>query len=48
MTFGEYLHFTSGAVKRDLTDQYKAAFDWDEETEEELNGAKSEFSQVRY
>jgi hypothetical protein len=48
LTFGEYLHFTSGALKRDLIDEYKNAFDWDEETEEELKGAKSEFRQVRY
>jgi len=48
LTYGDYLHFSSGAVGKDLTSQYKEAFGWDDETAEELKDSRAEFSKVRY
>lgn len=48
MNMGEFVHFWSGAVGRDLTELAKNAFGWDEEWESQSNQAKEDFSGIPY
>jgi len=48
MNWGEYVHFTSGAAKKDLKPLATTAFGWPAEWESQLQAAKQEFPQITY
>jgi hypothetical protein len=48
MNWGEFVHFWSGAVGRDLSDQADIAFDPSAEREAQLTQAKIDFPGVTY
>lgn len=48
MTWGEYIHFTSGAAQTDLKVLATQAFGWPPEWDAELALARASFPQIRY
>jgi hypothetical protein len=48
MTWGEYLHFTSGAAGGDLSGLARQAFGWPTRWTFELERARSDFPAVTY
>lgn len=48
MNMGEFIHFWSGAAKKDLSGLAKTAFGWSTEWETQLTNAKADFSQFTY
>lgn len=48
MNWGEYVHFTSGAAKKDLKPLATTAFGWPAEWETQLQQAKQKFPQITY
>ncbi|MGD0558058.1 MAG: hypothetical protein ABSA93_24145 [Streptosporangiaceae bacterium] len=48
MTWGEYIHFTSGAASGDMRGQAARAFGWHPGWDDELDRARQDFPAVRY
>jgi len=48
MNFGEYVHFMSGAVNKNLKPLATEAFGWPAERETEFQNARTEFSAITY
>ena len=48
LTWGEYLHFTSGAARGDITELARRAFGWPNEWNAELECARAEFPAITY
>ncbi len=48
MTWGEYIHFTSGAAKKDLKPMATTAFGWPAEWDTQLAAAKAKYPQITY
>jgi hypothetical protein len=48
LTWGEYLHFTSGAAGGDVTDLARQAFGWPHRWTRELARAQAEFPTITY
>jgi hypothetical protein len=48
MTWGEYVHFTSGAAKKDLKPLATTAFGWPAEWDGQLAAAKQKYPQITY
>ncbi len=48
MNWGEFLHFLSGAAKKDLRPLARKAFGWPPEWEAEYQKAREEFPNIRY
>ena len=48
MTWGEYIHFTSGAAKKDLKPLATTAFGWPTDWDTQLAQAKQKYPQITY
>ncbi|HEY3632896.1 MAG TPA: hypothetical protein VGL21_18485 [Jatrophihabitantaceae bacterium] len=48
LTWGEYLHFTSGAAGGDVTDLARRAFGWPRRWSRELDRARADFPAITY
>jgi hypothetical protein len=48
MTWGEYIHFTSGAAKKDLKPLATTAFGWPADWDTQLAAAKQKYPQISY
>jgi hypothetical protein len=48
MNWGEYIHFTSGAAKGDLTELARRAFGWRSSWTGELERAQNQFPAITY
>jgi hypothetical protein len=48
MNWGEYVHFTSGAAKKDLKALATTAFGWPSEWDAQLAAAKQKYPQITY
>jgi hypothetical protein len=48
MNWGEYVHFTSGAARADLSGQAARAFGWPDEWTDQLERARGQFPGVTY
>ena len=48
MTWGEYIHFTSGAAKKDLKPLATTAFGWPADWDTQLAQAKQKYPQITY
>jgi hypothetical protein len=48
LTWGEYIHFTSGAAKKDLKPLATAAFGWPADWETQYQKAKKDFPKITY
>jgi len=48
LNWGEFIHFSNGAVGTSMKEQAEKAFGWTSQMEKEYNKAKLDFSKIKY